>query len=78
MSSRLGKKLSPKRAASNVYVGTDGFRHCGHQHTSARAAKNCIENHKKRERIQSGNSNWYVKTYIQTGKVETGLVEIPS
>lgn len=62
--SRLGK-LHHSKEGKIIFVGTNGLTMCGHQHTSARAAKNCIANLKRSERINP-SSHWRVQAYFPT------------
>lgn len=48
-----------RKQFTRVFVGmTEGGSTCGHQHESARAARHCIDNHKRRYRFAT--LNWRV------------------
>lgn len=58
-SSRVGKLNHPKVRKTIFYGEQESGATCGHQHTSARAAKHCIANHKRRNPLD--RVPWFVR-----------------
>lgn len=73
-SSRVGGGST--KVMHTIFVGTNGVIECGHHHTSARSAKRCIANMKRREQVTS-NSNWYVRAYLPATDPQVGRREVP-